>query len=662
MSARRLKSRLFVSLPAWFRAGFARLGAHQQWRKHLPFMLMPWLLSGALMAAPANNETQKSPDPKAEQVRQLMDAAERQFSEDFEQAKAALNQAKALNQELSDTALSLELASLECWFIVERDINEARLFAETMMSSIDASTYPVRYAEMRLCWGYTSEQIGNLNEAAEAYEFAVSEGRRLNEPELLASALGSRGDLRSYRGDYSNALEDLKESYELYSALNDEFFIRYTLNSIANLYARIGEYPQAIEYYRELLVHDEQRGNPGAIAVTVYNIGRSLESKGDLEEARSHFERVVTLAQQARDGNLEYSARRSLASILLKRQQPKEALAILNEVIAFFERQKDPQMIAITRASRGMAFRLLGQPKAAIIDLDLALEEFLAGQNVRGIAEVELERAKTFAAAGEYEQAYQALSQHVQAHATLDLNLREEQTTRMRVLFDSEQKEKTNAALLREKALQQKQLEDSRRIRWLQSMILLLAVALIIVLLMLIAKHLRQSRRMSAMAMTDELTQLANRRHIFQFAEQQIAQSKRYRSPFTVLVMDIDYFKRINDTYGHNAGDLVLQKLAKAMSGELREGDKLGRTGGEEFMAVLPMTEYRSAMDVAERLKTAVAQLEFKTIDPALTVTVSIGVAQWREGDNNVSLIMRRADDALYRAKGAGRNKVELAD
>ena len=652
MSARRLISSLFISLPARLRADGTRLSARQRWRKHLPFMMMPWFLSGVLMAAPANSETPRNPDPKAEQVRQLMDAAERQFSEDFEQAKAALNQAKALNQELSDTALSLELASLECWFIVERDINEARLFAETMMSGMDARTHPVRYAEMRLCWGYTSEQIGNLNEAAEAYEFAVSEGRRLNEPELLASALGSRGDLRSYRGDYSNALEDLKESYELYSTLNDEFFIRYTL----------GEYPQAIEYYRELLVHDEQRGNPGAIAVTVYNIGRSLESKGDLEEARSHFERVVTLAQQARDGNLEYSARRSLASILLKRQQPKEALAILNEVIAFFERQKDPQMIAITRASRGMAFRMLGQPKAAIIDLDLALEEFLAGQNVRGIAEVELERAKTFAAAGEYEQAYQALSQHVQAHATLDLNLREEQTTRMRVLFDSEQKEKTNAALLREKALQQKQLEDSRRIRWLQSMILLLAVALIIVLLMLIAKHLRQSRRMSAMAMTDELTQIANRRHIFQFAEQQIAQSKRYRSPFTVLVMDIDYFKRINDTYGHNAGDLVLQKLAKAMTGELREGDKLGRTGGEEFLAVLPMTEYRSAMDVAERLKTAVAQLEFKTIDPALTVTVSIGVAQWREGDNNVSLIMRRADDALYRAKGAGRNKVELAD
>ena len=613
------------------------------------------------MLANATDSSAPSQNPDAE-VRALIKFAEDNFAKQPTEARQALESAKQVLLKHPNQKFYYEILSMECWIQADKDVNLARINVESLLSSIDREQFAEEFAQLKLCWGFTSELTGNLNEAAEAYAFGVSEGRRLEAKELLADALGSQGDLKSYRGEHSEALENLKESYDIYQSLADEHAMRFTLNSIANVYSRLNEHSQAIRYYQQLLAHEETHGTPSGVAVTRYNIGRAEELQGALKEARRQFELAIQLAESTGDVFTIAIARRSLANIMVSEGQAQQALPILNETIAFYERHKDPQMIALTRLTRGSAFRKLNQHKAALIDLNLALDEFVASQNLRGIADAELERANTYEAEGNYHHAYQALKEYLEAHNTLDNNMREEHTTRMRVHFDSEQKERENSALLREKTLQEQQLNDSKRIRWLQSLTLVLTFILVIILMALVGRHVRNSRRLSALALTDELTRLANRRSILAFGEQLIAQAKRYRSPFTILVLDIDYFKRINDTYGHSGGDVVLQKIAAVCVEELREGDHIGRTGGEEFMAILPMTEYRSALDVAERLRVAIANISYADINPKMQVTISIGVAQWRDSDDNMSLITQRADDALYRAKANGRNKVELAD
>jgi diguanylate cyclase (GGDEF)-like protein len=127
------------------------------------------------------------------------------------------------------------------------------------------------------------------------------------------------------------------------------------------------------------------------------------------------------------------------------------------------------------------------------------------------------------------------------------------------------------------------------------------------------------------------------------------------------VAFDIDHFKRINDTWGHAAGDVVLQRIANACRIALRPGDRIGRTGGEEFTLVLPSTRSRDAILVAERLREAVEAIDCTDIDPALRVTISLGVAEWTEADATLARITARADEMLYRAKNRGRNRVELA-
>ena len=127
-------------------------------------------------------------------------------------------------------------------------------------------------------------------------------------------------------------------------------------------------------------------------------------------------------------------------------------------------------------------------------------------------------------------------------------------------------------------------------------------------------------------------------------------------------MLDIDFFKPINDTHGHAFGDAVLQAVAKELTQGLREVDLLGRLGGEEFAAILPETDLQQAQQVAERVRNSVQALSFTSADGSrVRLTLSIGVAARREGELRLEDLLARADRALYRAKAGGRNRTEIA-
>ncbi len=158
------------------------------------------------------------------------------------------------------------------------------------------------------------------------------------------------------------------------------------------------------------------------------------------------------------------------------------------------------------------------------------------------------------------------------------------------------------------------------------------------------------------LANQDALTGLPNRRQVEQALETAIAQSERNNVPFAALMLDIDHFKRLNDTFGHPAGDEVLRQIATRLREQLRAGNTLGRWGGEEFMVIAPYSEIGEARRLGERLRHAVRS---QPVANEHMLTVSVGVAVFRSGDTPDTLI-DRADQALYRAKQAGRDRLEV--
>lgn len=176
------------------------------------------------------------------------------------------------------------------------------------------------------------------------------------------------------------------------------------------------------------------------------------------------------------------------------------------------------------------------------------------------------------------------------------------------------------------------------------------------------AAELQESQRqLAALALTDPLTGLFNRREFMHRMTTELERATRYGHPMVLLLLDLDHFKRVNDNFGHPAGDLLLQNLAQVLRQQLRQGDLVARYGGEEFVALLPETTREAALATAERIRQAVAELVLPVAEAALRVTVSIGCAELAATTTQGEALFAAADRALYRAKAEGRNRVCLA-
>ncbi len=175
-----------------------------------------------------------------------------------------------------------------------------------------------------------------------------------------------------------------------------------------------------------------------------------------------------------------------------------------------------------------------------------------------------------------------------------------------------------------------------------------------------ISRRKQDEKRLNELATTDELTGLSNRRHFLEQAEAQLRQALRYKQEFSFMMLDLDHFKRINDTHGHDAGDEVLRAVARTMREVMRGTDIIGRLGGEEFGAVMPETGAEAARQVAERLRLRIMGQPIAVPSGFVRITASIGIAHLGSEQASLSDLMKKADLALYEAKNGGRNRIVI--
>lgn len=166
-------------------------------------------------------------------------------------------------------------------------------------------------------------------------------------------------------------------------------------------------------------------------------------------------------------------------------------------------------------------------------------------------------------------------------------------------------------------------------------------------------------KKIEEMATIDELTKIFNRRKLFSILDREVEVSNRGGSPFCILMVDIDDFKRINDQYGHQIGDIVLKRVAQKMKENLRKCDYIGRYGGEEFLLILSYPTLDNALICSERLRCLIDNMEIETICGKIHVSISIGATIYNPGEL-IETTLSRADNALYKAKTTGKNRIEF--
>lgn len=531
-------------------------------------------------------------------------------------------------------------------------MNPRRLLPLLFCVAVALTAQPLSGVRALLDRGIANEKAGRLNEAERDYLAVIAAATRSGDHVLLAGGLVHRAYLEYYRGDINEGLVDVRRAYDLSTAAGNAAGRREALELIGHIYAdtKVGQYERAVEYYRQLLAEYEAAGAGNEVADTQYNIASTLERKNDLAGALEWYRRALASEEKLGRRDEEEFVRRSIGVTLGKLGRPAEALPLLDQALRFFVETKDTERAMVVRQSRGIVLRKLGRTAAAVDDLEASRRWFAAQKNTRFLEKSEDELAGAYADAGRWREAYEARTRHTSLQRDLAEKLREEHTSRLRVQFDAEKKEQENLTLLRAATAE-------ARIRRLQTIILILGAAIIVTLALMGVRLVRDSRRMRAMAMTDELTRLPNRRHILAAAEEELQRAAAGGTPFSILAFDIDHFKRVNDSWGHAAGDVVLQRVAHACRAALRPGDSIGRTGGEEFTVLLPATAQAAALLVAERLRATVEELDCSDFAPGAQVTISVGAAEWERAETLARLAIR-ADAALYRAKEEGRNRV----
>jgi diguanylate cyclase (GGDEF)-like protein len=538
-------------------------------------------------------------------------------------------------------------------------------FATKFIQQQGIAKNPLELSHFYLCRaGHYSNSNQLTAQEADLVE-AVELARRAEDKLTLAGALSAKADMDSFHGQYGDSLVSLFEANKLYKAISHRNGIGYTVQNIGTSFRRMGEFEKAIEYL-ELSEHEfTAPGDRYRLAFLVQQKAFAYGEMGKTVDAKQLLERVRFLYQQLDEPALVTSIDIDLLWIANLEQRYSDSVELASQImlklaqLAKLEGGVKVANQALFYLYYAEALSATGQSTDAQRMFLKAETELSALNSPRYMLWLQRSWSTALARQGDYVQAYQRLSAANQLQEQLNHLSKQQRESLLRYQFDSElQTEKTQQLMLENKlSAQQVQTLESAQ-RW-QYIAIGLFVLLALIALFYAISQIQRNRQLHRLAMTDELTQVANRRSILGFAEHVRQQSELSRDPWCILLIDIDYFKQCNDIFGHEAGDLVLTQTAQAMKNLARTSDLLGRTGGEEFLLVLPQTRLEDALVIAERLRAVIAALIF--IDyPEVRISVSVGVTQAGRQED-VREVMSRADQALYQAKAAGRNQVVSA-
>ncbi|QYJ79465.1 tetratricopeptide repeat-containing diguanylate cyclase [Shewanella acanthi] len=567
-----------------------------------------------------------------------------------------------------DDALRMEkLKALECWNQAadsDAAIKKAISNSAQVLDNPPPSASTHYLIDMTLCNAWFLQMDGDINAAMAAYTQSIKRAYDTEDIKLIADSRSLRGALYSYIGDFTSALNDLVTAQDLYESLNLTSWANINLADIANSFRRYGDPQSAIRYYKKLKDLYEKNGNELQLIYVTTDMGLALDELGEHQQAIDNF--LISYKYQ-KDHKLTMEAAVSATNIaysLLKLNRLNEAERYLVEADKVISDQ-DPAAYSFMKLFMGEVKFKKAQFAEALIELEEAEKAFVAEQNERGQAQLLQLKSEVLSSLNDMPAAYAALEQYVTLTKKIDNNSLTSQTNELKVKFDTSRIELENKRLLENQSHKEQEMALLERNKSLQYIILLLTGFSLAIVSIFAYKLVHRNRELQTVALTDHLTKLPNRRHIYSKAEAFFLQAIKQRSPFSVIIFDADHFKKINDQFGHEIGDHALIAIANACLALYGDKQIVGRIGGEEFLVLLPDTEEQMANKHAIELQQKISQIAAETLPEDLILTISAGVAtlinSGSSRDENIDELVKRADCALYEAKNAGRNCVKLA-
>jgi diguanylate cyclase (GGDEF)-like protein len=495
------------------------------------------------------------------------------------------------------------------------------------------------------------------SQAAEAFKESLALSEGLVDTAPLVRALVAQSWQRYGAGYMAEAAELLGRAHETAQRSGDSFGVALALSGMGgqglSSRASASERRVALEQLEAALKSiDTQVYRSFAMGVH-HNIGVARQRLGDPDGARAAFERATQLANQLGNRRTYAANKLELATLELSQQHFLAAQSHLKDA--------EPWVESLGGASMQFTLHVVGASvEARAGRLPEAQRHLVSARALIGEEKNSPARARYLMASADvqeksrqYKAAVESLRELLRVEAAMGARANDERAVEMRTLFKVAEKAHENRVLA----------ERERATNFKYGMVLLALISSLLFLGLaglVLRTQIRKRRYYSDIAFKDELTGLPNRRSILRRGQLEVEMARLSKGSVFVAIADIDHFKRINDTQGHDAGDAALRAFSQALQGVLRDSDALGRYGGEEFLLLIRQGTSAGVTALFERMQEAVRAIDLSAIGLDKPITFSLGVAQVAPTSDLVAAI-KRADEALYRAKADGRDCCRFA-
>jgi diguanylate cyclase (GGDEF)-like protein len=440
----------------------------------------------------------------------------------------------------------------------------------------------------------------------------------LKMPELLARALFTISNLYFAINDFEEAIVYSKKAIEVMEDIGDEFLLTYAENQLGSLYKNTAQYDLAQKY---LARSAERAKQQNLIHVLLTNLLQSSIIDSELGNFISSQDKLLEAQKVASDyeisGNAGLQIQKALAITFSKLDKRQDALKALER-------------------------------------LESLVDEISSETNINHLLEA---KSTIYEDLGNYQLALSSYKELVERREKLNNEESRKQINDLQVQYDTVQKEREIELLKEREQVKNLELSQQKMISGSITIGLILIAMLAASIFMAYRIKAKALKREEELSRKDPLTQLMNRRAMNETVGLELNRFERSKSAFSLVITDIDHFKKFNDTHGHECGDEVLKMVSSALNESVRKQDRVARWGGEEFLLMLPETDESGAMLVAEKVRAAIESSTLEYSSQALSVTMSFGICQFTE-EMSVDGCLNYADEALYDAKENGRNRV----
>lgn len=477
---------------------------------------------------------------------------------------------------------------------------------------------------------------------------------------LLVEALTERADMNSNASNFRAALADLLKAYALAQPTGTRGLRGDVAGYLGNVYMAMGDYALATQYSREGLASAIQRNELVTQSIEEFSLAQALQLSGQLVEAEQYYNSSRLHSEQIGDPQGVAFANLGLADMALKDKKYDKAERMFLSALPIFKTAQNIHSQASIALGLGEIALARGQIQTAYEQANKALEitqKIHSRSHQMGAHDL---LSKVYVARGDYQSAFTHSSLARQLEKTKLVAARNLSVAGMEERFVSERQKQENKLLQQKNEFNERELIEQKRraaIYYAASISLLILVGFLIYAGY---KNSKLRDKLSKLALTDVLTGIANRRSVMAIFEQEFIRARRYGFPLSVAMLDLDHFKSINDSYGHDAGDEVLREFCQMVREHLRLTDSFGRWGGEEFIIIFPHTSADDAIMSINRIRDGMCSLPYKKLRGEMQATFSAGLAFQTSEDVDVNALIKRADGALYLAKNSGRNRLEM--